>query len=193
MAQKQISMMQVRYDVQRNLPESLELAQIGFTTDECRVFVGLPSSVEPASLVAGRTKDIAPNTGMENVEILTEFTPAHILNNALYKPTVQFLPANSTIDIVVATSTRAFIEYVSFGVDSTQQVLESGAVQIVTRTDNSTTMISQQNNTNADDGIVKIEFDSPSYNIQSKKLSFTVTNNNAYECVLEFLIRGWDV
>lgn len=193
MAQKQISMMQIRHDVQRNLPESLEIAQLGFTTDECRMFVGLPSSVEPASLVAGRTKAVAPNTGMENVEILTEFTPAYILNKALYKPIVQYIPANSSIDIVINASTRAFIEYVSFGTDATQQILESGAVQIVTRTDNNATMISQQNNTNADDGLVKIEFDNPNYNTQSKKLTFTVTNNNAYECVLEFLIRGWDV
>lgn len=193
MGQKQISLMQVRHDVQRNLPQSLELAQLGFTTDECRMFIGLPSSVEPASLVAGRTKAIAPSTGMENVEILTEFTPAYILNKALYKPIVQYIPANSSIDIVVETSTRAFVEYVAFGVDAAQQVLESGAIQIVTRTDNNATMISQQNNTNAEDGIVKIEFDSPSYNTQSKKLTFTVTNNNAYECVLEFLIRGWDV
>ena len=56
--------------LQRDL-QPLELGQLGMSTDEGRVFVGLPSTEVAASLVAGRTNKNVPGSGGENVEILT--------------------------------------------------------------------------------------------------------------------------
>jgi hypothetical protein len=188
MAQKQIALQQVRSGKQRDLPDALEKGQIGFSTDVGRLFIGLPSASEPASLVAGRNWSNAPNSGKENVEIITEFTPWEIINDIVNKPNLLQLPANQTTVTTLRTTSRVFLEYVGY---NTTGLLETGAVQLVA-VDNTNVLISQQNNTNKTDGIVAIDFGQPSYDTGTKRLSISITNRSSSAITLEFIIRGWD-
>jgi hypothetical protein len=188
MAQKQIALQQVRSGKQRDLPDALEKGQIGFSTDVGRVFIGLPSSSDPASLVAGRNWTNAPNSGKENVEIVTEFTPWGIVNGIVNKPNVLQLAPNQTTVTTVRSTSRVFLEYVAYD-DAT--LLETGAVQIVAF-DNTRVLISQQNNTNKTDGIIEIDFEQPSYDTSTQRLTISVNNGSTSSITLEFIIRGWD-
>lgn len=190
MAQKEIALMQVRMGKQRDLPLALEKGQIGFSTDVGRVFIGLPSSSDPASIVAGRTWDNAPNSGKENVEVLTEFTPWEIINNLVNKPYKITVPANGTTTINIQSTSRAFLEYVGYSNTSGSTLLESGAVQLVDN--NGTVLISQQNNTNKSDGIPVIEYQDPAFDTGTQRMAITVTNSSAQAFTVEFILRGWD-
>lgn len=188
MAQKQIALQQVRSGKQRDLPDALEKGQFGFSTDVARLFIGLPSTSEPASLVAGRNWTNAPNSGKENVEVITEFTPWEIINETVNKPITVLLPANSTTTSTVRSTSRVFLEYV--GTDG-DELLESGSVQIVAL-DTTRVLISQQNNTNNTDGIVSIDFELPSYDTGTQRLTITIHNRSDSDITLEFILRGWD-
>lgn len=188
MAQKQIALQQVRSGKQRDLPDALEKGQIGFSTDVGRLFIGLPSSADPASIVAGRNWTNAPNSGKENVEIITEFTPWEIINGLVNKPNILQLPANKITTTTVRTTSRVFIEYVAY--DGTN-LLETGVVQIVAF-NTTRVLISQQNNTNKADGIVVIDFQQPSYDTTTKRLTISVKNSSTSNITLEFVMRGWD-
>lgn len=186
MAEKEVGMMQIRTGKQRNLPPALEHGELAFTTDECRMFTGLPSTVTPASLVAGRTKETVPGSAEENVEILTEFTPAHVLNRALYKAVKVDVPANGTFKLAVPSADRLFIDYVAFA----GTVLESGTLQMISLSGN--TLLSQQNNTNQDDGIVHIEVKSSSdISVVGALTYITLTNTNSAIMRVEYIYRGW--
>ena len=187
MAQKEIVLQQVRTGKQRDLPNALEKGQLGFTTDEGRMFVGLPSSSEPASLVAQRDD---PNSGKENVEIITEFSPWKVVNGLVNKPFMITVPANSTVTTRLQGTSRLFLEYVAYS-DNGSNKLESGAVQMVSI--NGTVLLSQQNNTNSEDGIVVMDFQDPSYDIPSSRMSITIKNNSSTdEFKVEFIVRGWN-
>lgn len=190
MAQKEIALQQVRTGKQRDLPDSLEKGQIGFSTDVGRVFVGLPSATDPSSLVAGRNWTNAPNSGKENVEILTEFTPWDIMNDLLYKPFTFDVPANGSTTVVIQSTSRLFVEYIGYSSDASSTLLESGQVQFVSN--GVQNLISQQNSTNEPDGNISLEFSSPSYDIPTKRFTFSVDNSSSNAFVLEFIIRGWD-
>lgn len=190
MAQKEIALMQVRMGKQRDLPLALEKGQIGFSTDVGRVFIGLPSSSEPASIVAGRTWDNAPNSGKENVEILTEFTPWQIINNLINKPYKITVPANGTATINIQSTSRVFLEYVGYSNTSGSTVLESGSVQLVDN--NGTVLITQQNNTNTTDGIAVIEYQDPAFDTGTQRMAITVSNSSTQAFTVEFILRGWD-
>ena len=187
MAQQQVALQQVRSGKQRDLPDALEKGQIGFSTDVGRLFIGLPSASEPSSLVAGRNWTNAPNSGKENVEILTEFTPWEIVNDLVSKPNVIEIPPSTTLTSTIRSKSRAFINYVAYD-DTT--VLESGSVQIVV--DGTRTLLSQQNNTNQDDGIFMITFLEPSYDSTSQRMTMPVQNSSTRKFTVEFLISGWD-
>lgn len=191
MAQKEIALQQVRMGKQRDLPLALEKGQIGFSTDVCRVFIGLPSTVDPASLVAGRNWTNAPNSGKENVEILTEFTDWSTINKIINKPFTVDVPANKSTVFTVQSTSRAFLEYVAY-VNGASTLLESGTVQVVSKSGVGQTLISQQNNTNEPSGLPALEITAATYDIPTQRLSFTVTNRNAQAFVMEFIIRGWD-
>lgn len=188
MAQKQIALQQVRSGKQRDLPDALEKGQFGFSTDVARLFIGLPSSSEPASLVAGRNWTNTPNSGKENVEIITEFTPWEIINSAVNKPVTILLPPNTATTTSIRSTTRVFLEYV--GTDGSD-LLETGIVQLVAL-DDTRVLISQQNNTNNSNGIVSIDFDQPSYDTGTQRLTITINNNSSSNITLEFILRGWD-
>lgn len=188
MAQKQIALQQVRSGKQRDLPDALAKGQIGFSTDVGRVFIGLPSSSEPASIVAGRNWTNAPNSGKENVEIITEFTPWEIINGIVNKPNILPLPANTVTTTTVRTTSRAFIEYIAY---DNNQLLETGSVQIVAF-NTTRVLISQQNNTNKADGIVALDFQQPSYDTATKRLTISISNRSSSNITLEFVMRGWD-
>lgn len=188
MAQKQIALQQVRSGKQRDLPDALEKGQFGFSTDVARLFIGLPSSSEPASLVAGRNWTNAPNSGKENVEIITEKTPWSVINNLVNQPNVLQLAPNQTTITTVRSTSRVFLEYVAY---DDNQLLESGSVQIVAF-DTSRVLISQQNNTNKADGLIEIDFEQPSYDIGTQRLTISVNNSSSSSITLEFIIRGWD-
>lgn len=190
MAQKEIALQQVRMGKQRDLPDSLEKGQIGFSTDVCRVFVGLPSSTDPSSLVAGRNWTNSPNSGKENVEILTEFTPWNTLNDVINKPFTYDIPANSSVQIAVQSTSRVFVEYIGYSSAAGSTLLESGSVQLVSN--GTQNLIAQQNNTNSPDGLVCLDFDSPQYDASTSRFVYTVNNNSTNDFVLEFIIRGWD-
>lgn len=190
MAQKEIALMQQRSGKQRDLPNG-ELGQICFSTDEARVFIGLPSSQQPASLVAGRTQLNAPNRGNENVEVLTEFTPWEIINSVVNKPNTIDIPANATKTFVIQGTSRLFLEYVAYNGNTSTSILESGAVQIVAFDNES--IISQQNNTNQSNGLVQIDFHDPSYSSSTKRVTISVTNSSGTAFKLEFILRGWDL
>lgn len=191
MAQKEIALQQVRMGKQRDLPLALEKGQIGFSTDVCRVFVGLPSTTDPASLVAGRNWTNAPNSGKENVEILTEFTDWSVVNKLINKPFTVELPPSASTAVTVQSTSRAFIEYIAY-VDGPSTLLESGTVQLVSKSGVGTTLISQQNNTNEPSGLVCLDYTAATYDVPTQRFSFTVNNNSDQTFVMEFIIRGWD-
>lgn len=190
MAQKEIALMQVRMGVQRDLPLALEKGQLGLSTDVGRMFIGLPSTSDPSSIVAGRNWDNAPNSGKENIEILTEFTPWSIINGIVNKPYKIIVPANGTTTINIQSTSRAFLEYISYSNTTGSTLLESGAVQLVVN--NGTVLITQQNNTNKSDGISVIEYLDPSYDTGTQRMGITIKNSSAQAFTVEFILRGWD-
>lgn len=190
MAQKEIVLMQQRTGKQRDLPNG-ELGQILFSTDEARAFIGMPSSVQPASLVAGRTQVTDPNRGNENVEVLTEFTPWAIINGVVNKPYTVAVSATGNSSFTIQGTSRLFLDYIAYNGSGSDSVLESGSVQIVAFTNN--TMISQQNNTTQEDGLVQIDFSNPVYSTDSKRLTLTATNTSSTDFTIEFILRGWDI
>lgn len=190
MAQKEIALMQQRSGKQRDLPNG-ELGQVLFSTDEARAFIGLPSSQQPASLVAGRNQTNSPNRGNENVEVLTEFTPWEIINEVVNKPNFLTVPAGETKTFSVQGTSRLFMEYVAYNGNTNTSTLESGSVQVVAFSNDA--IISQQNNTNQSDGLVQIDFSSPSYSSSTKRVTLSVNNNSSTDFKLEFILRGWDI
>jgi len=190
MAQKEIALMQVRMGKQRDLPLALEKGQIGFSTDVGRCFIGLPSSSEPSSLVAGRTWDNAPNSGKENVEILTEFTPWSILNELINKPYKVTVPANGSVTVNIQSTSRLFIDYVGYSNATGSTLLESGTVQLVVQA--GTVLIAQQNNTNQPEGLVVIEFEDPAFDTGTSRMAVTLSNDSAEAFTVEYILRGWD-
>lgn len=190
MAQKEIALMQVRMGKQRDLPLALEKGQIGFSTDVGRCFIGLPSSSEPSSIVAGRTWDNAPNSGKENVEILTEFTPWSIFNELINKPYKVTVPANGTVTLNVQSTSRLFIEYVGFSNVNGSTLLESGSVQLVAQSES--VLIAQQNNTNNLNGLAVIEFEDPTFDTGTNRMAFTLSNDSDEAFTVEYILRGWD-
>lgn len=187
MAQQQVALQQVRTGKQRDLPDALEKGQIGFSTDVGRVFIGLPAASEPSSLVAGRTWTNAPNSGKENVEIITEFTPWEIINDLVNKPNSFVIQGNTTSSTTIRSKSRAFIQYVAY---DSGLVLETGTVQIVVV--GSRALIAQQNNTNQSDGIFMITFLEPTYDSVSKRMTMPVQNTSTNAFTIEFIISGWD-
>lgn len=189
MAQKQIALQQVRCGKQRDLPDALEKGQIGFSTDVGRLFIGLPSSSDPASIVAGRTWATEPNSGKENVEILTEFTPWEKFNDIINQPFVVEVAANATATTTVRSKTRIFLDYVAY--DDSASILEAGTVQLVATA--SGVILAQNNNTNQADGLFSITFNNPSYDSSTKRMTISVTNSNSTKkFTIEFIFRGWD-
>lgn len=187
---KEISLQQIQTGVQRDLPDALELGQLSLSTDVGRVFVGLPSSTHPASLVAGRNWTNEPNSGKENVEIITEFTPWSVINKLVNKPLKATIPAGGVANVKVQGTSRLFLEYVSYSSDTSNPLLESGAVQMVYN--NSNVIIAQQNNTNDPEGLVKVDFSNPTYNVTTKQMQIQVHNSSTDEMIVEFITRGWE-
>src|SRR5574343_299471 len=178
MADKEIGLVQVRVGKQRNLPSALELGEIAFTTDECRVFVGLPSTIIPASLVAGRTKITTPGSAEENVEILTEFTPAHVLSRALNKAVrfdiqasvwksgqTEYVDDATTIQTLghflmsIPSADRLFVDYTAYSIDGSTRILETGSIQVIVL--GADVLLSQQNNSSSVTNDVWITASSP--------------------------------
>lgn len=191
MAQQQIALQQVRTGKQRDLPDALEKGQIAFSTDVGRVFIGLPSSSDPASIVAGRNWTNAPNSGKENVEIITEFSPWQTVSNIINRPfAYQIAKGTASDTVVIQSNSRVFIDYIAYNDNST--ILESGTVQIVAQDSNA--MIAQINNTNKPDAIVSITFDNPVYDSFTKNMTITIMNSDYqnYGYSIEFVYRGWD-
>ncbi|ELW0836303.1 hypothetical protein [Escherichia phage BF17] len=191
MAQQQIALQQVRTGKQRDLPDALEKGQIGFSTDVGRVFIGLPSSSDPASLVAGRTWETDPNSGKENVEIITEFSPWRTVSKIINRPFEVDIPQNQeSVEVIIESESRVFIDYIAY--NSNETILESGTVQIVAA--GSSTMIAQSNNTSRTDAILSILFSNPVYDSSTGNMQFDIVNadylNSGYH--IEFVYRGWD-
>lgn len=193
MADKEIGLMQIRTGKQRNLPSALEHGELAFTTDECRMFVGAPSVVTPASLVAGRTKNTVPGSAEENVEILTEFTPAHVMNRALYRAVKFDIPASGSFKLAIPSADRLFLDYVAFDpVSSATRILETGTIQIIIL-DKSIALLSQQNNTNQSDGIVHVEADTNdgAVTVSDSLTQITLVNSHTKPMRFEYIYRGW--
>lgn len=186
MAQKEIVMQQIRTGKMRDLP-ILARGQLGLASDAGRMFVGLPSASDPASLTAGRT-DVT--TGQENIEIITEFTPYNIINKLMVRAEKVPLPANGDQYLILNASSRVFIEYVAYGSADTSTVLETGSVQMAVV--GSRVLISQQNNTNSADGLVQIDFSEPTYDEIAKRFNFKVHNGSTEAFVIEMIYRSWD-
>lgn len=190
MAQQQIALQQVRTGKQRDLPDALEKGQIGFSTDVGRVFIGLPSSSDPASIVAGRTWSSNPDSGKENVEIITEFTPWQVVSSIINRPfTFDLPPGPSSNQVYIKSESRVFIDYIAY--DDAGTTLESGSAQMVTIETN--TLLAQFNNTTRQDGVVSIVFENPMYDAQAKNMYFTLKNNDTASAYhIELVYRGWD-
>lgn len=188
MAQQQVALQQVRMGKSRDLPDALEKGQIAFSTDVCRVFIGLPSSSDPASLVAGRNWTNAPNSGKENVEIITEFTPWEVVNDLVNRPYTMQAEPKSTVSNTIRSKSRAFVNYVAFDQGS---VLESGSVQMVVI--GSRVLLSQQNNTNQENGLIFITFEDPVYDSVSKRMTINARNDSTNAFTIEYVISGWDM
>lgn len=182
----QVALIQHSVFNQRDLQEPLELGQLGMSTDECRVFMGLPATVVPASLVAGRT---LYGSGGENVEILTEFTPPNVLMRTLYKPITISVPVGTT-EFTLSTPSRVVMDYFAYGPDGNYDH-ESGYVSILNR-GMGDTLLSQMSNTNAKSGLRAVTFNSASYDITTQRLTFTLNNSSTSNYTMEFVIRGWN-
>lgn len=190
MIQKEIALQQVRTGRFRDLPDAGEQGQIIFAEDVGRVAIGSPSKSNPSSLVAGRNWDNSPETCKENIELITEFTPWDIVNRVVVTPYKITIPANSTKNITFKGTTRLIIEYVAYDTDVKSTRLESGTIQVVQIGKRS--LLSQFNNTNMDDGIVKVELDSFEYREETRSMFLKYKNNNTQSMIIEFIIRGWD-
>lgn len=217
MADKEISLMQIRTGKQRNLPSALEHGELALTTDECRMFSGLPSTVTPASLVAGRTKEQEPGSGEENVEILTEFTPLHVLNRAMYRaikldipaaewfdllmqPTTDYVPGETIVNpgkfkLQIPSADRVFIDYVAFSTEGTR-VLETGTLSVVII--DGSVLLQQVNNTNDPDGLIWCEVSNFTSNDESDlptvdgaMTNVTLRNQLNKNIRFEYIYRGW--
>lgn len=192
MADKEIGLFQIRNGKQRNLPTALEHAELSLSTDECRMFVGLPATITPASLVAGRRKTTTTGnnftvrgSGEENVEILTEFTPQHVLDRVLYQAIRTIVPAGDSITLQVPYTSRMFMDYVAFPDDAS--ILESGSAQIVTINDG--VLMSQQNNSNIEEEPPQVEIGTVS--LGNAVVNVEVINNNTSDFNFEYTARGW--
>ena len=189
MAQQQIALQQIRTGKQRDLPDALEKGQLGFSTDVGRMFVGLPSSSDPASLVAGRNWDNAPNSGKENVEIITEFTPWQVVSNIVNRPYVFSVPKGGSTQISIQSDNRVFLDYMAY--NDTSSILESGNVQMLCN--DSKTLLAQFNNTTQEEGIMSLTFSDATFDESTKLMVFTITNNDTEsDYSIEFVYRGWD-
>lgn len=191
----QIGLVQHSTFLQRDL-ETLSLGQVGLSTDECRMFVGLPSSIVPASLVAGRTPSTVYRSGGENVELLTEFTPAHVLNRVLYKPTVvEIQPGTNTVSL--PTCSRAFVDYMAYpnvdDLDSSSVIssfFECGTMNILSM--GGASLVSQNASTNNANGELSLALDSAEYDTTTSMLNITLINSSTLVYTVEMLVRGWD-
>lgn len=187
--------------LQRDL-QTLELGQFGISTDECRAFVGLPATVVPASLVAGRTKTTVPGSAGENIELLTEFTPPSVLSRALYRPIVITAPVGAT-EFAIVSASRALIDYMAYptlynnggdplytGTDISVE-FESGTVNIMSMS-SSKTLYTQTNSSNHLDGLPLLKFHAPKFDPTTGRLTFTIVNTSTYQYSVELLIRCWN-
>lgn len=214
--EKEIGLLQIRTGKQRNLPKALELGELALTTDEARVFVGIPSTVIPASLVAGRTKETVPGCGEENVEVITEFTPIHVVNRTIYKPLRVDIPNgtwkdaagkatstwvhNSTVatpntfTLRVPSADRLFIDYVAFSMPSTgspSKILESGTFTAIMVNGNPLT--SQVNTTTDPDGLVWVQLAKTNgITINGAMTNILVENRHNTPFRMEYIYRGWN-
>lgn len=189
MAQQQIALQQIRTGKQRDLPDALEKGQLALSTDVGRVFVGLPSASDPASLVAGRNWNNAPNSGKENIEIITEFTPWQIVSKVLNRPFVYTIPKGTSTQLAIQSESRVFLDYMAYNTSST--ILESGNVQMLCN--DGQTLLAQFNNTTQPDGIVSLLFKDASFDDNTKQMLFTVENTDTQsDYNLELVYRGWD-
>ncbi len=195
MSGKEIGLMQIRTGKQRNLPKALEHGELALTTDECRMFAGLPSAVTPASLVAGRTAASVPGSSWENVEILTEFTPAHVLNRVLFKP-VKVTITPSVIEnglpttfttINIPSADRVFVDYIAYSNDGT--ILESGTFNVVSI--GGTPLVSQNSNTNETDGVHQLEVQENAVAVDGGIITVPFSNIDDQTYSLEYIYRGW--
>ena len=198
MADKEIGLFQVRTGKQRNLPTALEHAELTLTTDECRMFVGLPAVVTPASLVASRRKTpgasntfLVQGSGEENVEIITEFTPQHVLNRLLNQHTTVQIPPTITPDlgtqIQIPYVSRLIINYVAYNISGT--VLESGNATALSVNEGDI-MLTQQNNTNHPTLEPLIEI--TEVLVSTGFMTFRVSNSALEDYVFEFSYQGWN-
>lgn len=213
--EKEIGLLQIRTGKQRNLPRALELGELALTTDEARMFVGIPSTVIPASLVAGRTKESTPGSGEENVEVITEFTPIHVVNRTIYKPlrvdipkatwndltfteTTTYIPNETIVDpgqftLRVPSADRLFIDYVAFSMPTTgsAKILESGTFTAVMI--DGIPLLSQVNNTNDADGLVWIQMSRTNgITINGAMTNILIQNLYNVPYRFEYIYRGWN-
>jgi hypothetical protein len=204
--EKEIGLIQIRTGKQRNLPKALEQGELAFTTDECRAFVGLPSSITPASLVAGRTKSDVPGSAEENVEILTEFTPQHVINRALYRAVKVTLPpatwkttkyidefnsitTNGLFTLSIPSADRLFIDYTAFtlGTTGTSTAIETGTIHVILV--DGAPVISQHSYSSDPGGISWVSSDIPTLSGSITKVP--IKNRNNLSMQFEYIYRGW--
>ena len=197
--EKEIGLLTIRTGKQRNLPYALELGEMALTTDECRLFVGLPSSSIPASLVAGRRKATHPGSAEENVEVLTEFTPMHVANKILYRPVTVKVPRNNTKKVIIPNIERAFIDYTAYVLvrgnnpvtDPDRWFIETGSIHLASV--DSTLIGYQNNNTNKPDGLVMIRADLNTVAREGSTITFSLVNDYDAEVTFEYIYRGWNI
>ena len=184
--------------LQRDL-QPLELGQIGMSSDECRVFVGLPSTEVAASLVAGRTSKNVPGSGGENVEVLTEFTPPMVLSRALNRPIVINV-GYGTNKFYILSASRVFLDYMAYptidlytGTNLSNE-FESGSVNIMSMGETTTTLYTQTNNTNNESGVPRLKFHQPVFDKLTGRMEFSIVNSSPekYKYTVELLVRCWN-
>lgn len=184
--------------LQRDL-QPLELGQIGMSTDEGRVFVGLPATEVAASLVAGRTNKNVPGSGGENVEILTEFTPPMVLSRALNRPIIVHVGSGTTKFYILSAS-RVFLDYMAYPTIETytgtnlSNEFESGSVNIMSMGETTTTLYTQTNNTNHESGVPRLKFHQPVFDKVTGRMEFSIVNSSPeqYAYTIELLVRCWN-
>ncbi|AUS02610.1 hypothetical protein NVP2275O_029 [Vibrio phage 2.275.O._10N.286.54.E11] len=208
MADKEIGLIQIRNGKQRNLPTALEHAELALTTDEGRMFIGLPATVTPASLVAGRRKNassgsnyIVQGSGEENIELITEFTPQHVLDRVLYKAQRFSISQNSSILLQIPYTNRLFLEYVAF--PDTLDLLESGQSQVAVFNNPKfdqddpgafpefVFLVDQQNNSNDEDGVPTISINPDTVALTGTTLTIEILNDGNQDVNFEYVTRGW--
>jgi len=198
MSNRELSLIQIRTGKQRNVPNALELGEMALTTDEGRMFVGLPSTVIPVSPVSGRTPYSVDSCTGENVEVITEFTPSSVVNRVLSKAVKSTIPIDNQGSFTIQSASRMQLTIFAYTnaalVQGTAITDKNANIDVVYSYINeittvSTTYIDSEGLTNkTTNNVVNLI----SVSTSNGNTTFVLGNNSGLPLTIEYTYRAWD-